>query len=144
MMQRFGVTFDLATLAIARAMARVAEAVPAGYPGLRYEDRFFDRPETVAALAQYIGVKLQPTELARIFDTYTTEHMSQFAASLNTLPPERIKSGPQTTYDDVTQIHRTHIGDQRVGKWREAFDGAQHKIVSERFAPYLRAFNYPT
>ncbi len=97
----------------------------------------------VRVLAQYLGHSVDEAEQTRIFETYATERVRQFGLALDTLPPHRVKTiGNSTSYDEVTQIHRTPIGDQRIGKWRDQFDAKQRKIVNARFAHYLQVFGY--
>jgi hypothetical protein len=142
-MQRFGVGLNAACADVVHTMMRVAENAADGHATLRYENRFFERPETVGALADYFGCTVSEAEQTRIFEAYTSERVKQFSQALDTLPAARLKAiGDWTRYDDVTQIHRTHIGDQRVGKWREYFDAAQQAAINTRLAPYLRAFQY--
>ncbi len=142
-MQRFGVGLNEACGQIVHALKRVAENTAEGHLGLRYEDGFFDKPETVRALAQYLGCAVSEADQARIFAAYTSENIKQFSRALDTLPASRLKSiGDWTCFDEVTQIHRAHIGDQRVGKWRDQFDAGQQAAINTRLAPYLRAFGY--
>jgi hypothetical protein len=143
LMQRFGVDFEMACQAVSVALRRVMEGRAADYPVLRYEDRFFDTPQSVKAIAHYMGIALNDRDVSRIFGTYTTEQVRAFGLALDQLPPERVKTGLQTSYDEVTQIHRLHIGDQRVGKWRDLLSHEQRLNVNKRFATYLAAFNYP-
>ena len=143
MMQRFGSEMDAACAAVLQALRGIAENSASPHFGLRYESRFFDRPETVRDLACYLGLSVAEAEQRRIFETYRTERVRQFGLAIDTLPPERVKPvGDVSRYDVVTQIHHAHIGDQRIGKWRDQFDAEQRRIVNARFAPYLRAFGY--
>ena len=142
-MQRFGVGLGAACADVVHTLKRVAESTAEGHLGLRYEDGFFTRPETVGALAAYCGWAVSEAEQTRIFEKYTAERVKQFGLALDTLPQSRVRTiGDWTSYDDVTQIHRQHIGDQRVGKWREHFDAAEQAAINTRLAPYLRAFKY--
>jgi hypothetical protein len=142
-MQRFGVGLNAACADVVHTMNRVAENSAEGHPGLRYEDGFFNKPETVGVLAAYCGYEVSDAEQARIFEAYSSARVQQFGQALDTLPAARLKSiGDWTRFDQVTQIHRKHIGDQRVGKWREHFNAAEQAAINDRLAPYLRAFNY--
>ena len=59
------------------------------------------------------------------------------------LPAARLRrTVDRTCFDDVTQIHRGHIGDQRIGKQRQHFDATEQAAINKRLAPYLRAFHY--
>ncbi len=142
-MQRFGVGITTACADVVGTLKRVAECTAEGHLGLRYEDSFFNKPETVRALAQYCDCPVSPAEEARIFALYTTERVRQLGLAVDSLPPSRVRTiGNWTRYDGVTQIHRNHIGDQRVGKWRVYFDAAEQAAINARLAPYLRAFRY--
>ena len=142
-MQRFGVGLTAACAEIVHTLQRVAEASAEGHPGLRYEDGFFSKPETVRALTHYFGWTVDDAEQARIFETYTADRVEQFGRVLDTLPASRVRRiGDWTCFDDVTQIHRKHIGDQRIGKWRQHFDAAEQAAINKRLAPYLRTFHY--
>ena len=61
-----------------------------GYPLFRYEDRFFDDPATVAAIARALGVAVAPERMEAIFARYSTKSVRAFAARLGDLPPERV------------------------------------------------------
>jgi hypothetical protein len=142
-MQRFGVGLAAACADVVQTLQRVAEGSAAGYPGLLYEDGFFARPETVQVLAAYFGWIVDDGEQARIFERYTTAQVRAFGQALDTLPAARLRRiGDWTCFDAVTQIHRAHIGDQVVGKWRQHFDAAEQAAINRRLAPYLRAFHY--
>jgi hypothetical protein len=106
---------------------------------LRYEDRFFEDRDAVAS-----GLRLAvaPDDIARIFDLYRTEAVRSFSGGLKTLPPDRVFEGGGMLMDSVTQMHATHIGDTRSGKWRDLPRNAQTKLT-EFFAPFLDRFGYP-
>ena len=56
---------------------------------LVYEDRFFERPETVTAMAAQLGLATPPETARAIFDAWRTEVVRAFAQTLADLPPER-------------------------------------------------------
>jgi len=59
------------------------------------------------------------------------------------LPAERLKGDPTADlYDEVTQIHRGHIGDGSVGKWRHQLTAEQQEALTAHFAPFLAKFGY--
>jgi len=139
MMDRFGMAFDPACAAVLSASRAVIESAAKPHLLFRYERRFFDDIASVASVAQFLGLSASPAEQRRIFESYTTERVRAFGQSLGELPPERIGVvGTLTTFDTLTHIHRRHIGDQQVGKWRDRFDG----VDLARLAPILRALRY--
>jgi len=143
LMRRFNYDVAEACGTMRRSLRSIEELAKDGHPVLRYEDRFFERPVTVGAIAGHIGVALGDAERARIFATYETETVRQFGRRLDSLPPERIKTiEGSTRYDAVTQIHGGHIGDQRIGKWREEFDHTQRRTVTALLSPWLQTLGY--
>lgn len=144
LMQRFGSPLEVAVRGLAQDCTYAAWCAAAGHPVLRYEDRFFEQPAAVQLIARHLGVAVSEADMARIFAAYRTDAVRALAASVPDLPAERLVSDGRTfQFDRVTQIHRTHIGDGRVGKWRERFDAAAQAELSRVFAPFLARFGYP-
>jgi len=143
LMQRFAVDARSAVQAIGQDCRRAMQCADAGYPVLRYEDRFFDNPATVAALARLIGAEVSAEVQARIFERYRTEAVRALADNLAALSAERVSGTVDSLqFDRVTQIHRGHIGNGRIGKWRECLPAAQQREVTDYFAPFLKRFGY--
>ena len=142
LMERFGETFDCALQRVSDSMESVGKATNYKHMWLRYEDRFFDRPETIAVIADYLGVTIPAGEQERIFFTYQTVAIKDFAARMECLPSSRLKGNDVTRYDETTQIHRTHIGDQKIGKWRERFSTDERHRVTSHFEHSLNSMGY--
>ena len=143
LMHRFAVETKPAMLAIGQDCRRAMQCADAGYPLLRYEDGFFDDPATVGTLARLIGAEASPEAQARVFERYRTEAVRAFADNLAALPAERVSgSVGGSQFDRVTQIHRTHIGNGSIGKWREYLSPAQQRAATDYFAPFLTRFGY--
>jgi hypothetical protein len=143
LMERFNSSFRVAMNGVARDYQCATACADAGHPTLRYEDRFFDEPTTVRGLAHHIGVEADDAVVGEIFDRYRTERVRAFAATVSSLPRERLEgNGNPLLFDRVTQITRTHIGDGLVGKWRERLDPQQQADMSGAFGPFLTRFGY--
>jgi hypothetical protein len=108
---------------------------------LRYEDRFFEDPGTITVLANGLDVEPSPATRDRIFRQYRTESVRSFAASLPSLPPERLTRIGAFTMDRDTQVFEAHIGDTRSGKWRDLPDPTR-AWITETFRPYLEQLGY--
>jgi hypothetical protein len=144
LMGRFGSGFAVSVRAIANDCQHAVACADAGNPVLRYENRFFDDPATVRVLARHLDVAVSDSVADAIFDRYRTDAVRTFAAAVSSLPPERRSGdGKPMLFDLVTQIHRTHIGDARVGKWRERLDPQQRAEITRPFVPFLARFGYP-
>ena len=142
LMERFGESYDGALHRVSDSMQSITNAVNYEHMWLRYEDRFFDRTETVAAIAEYLGVVMPEGEQERIFSTYQTIAIRSFAEHIENLLPSRLKGDEATRYDETTQIHRTHIGDQKIGKWRDRFSMDERHRLTSHFEPFLSSMGY--
>jgi hypothetical protein len=142
-MQRFNETINVAAAGVARDLHCARSFRAAGHPVLRYEDRFFDDPATVRRLAGCLGIEVPDADLDRIFRTWRTDAVRAFAATVATLPPERRGGdGGRLVLDRETLITHRHIGDARIGKWREFADAETRRRLTQFFAPFLFSFGY--
>ncbi|GAB0116842.1 hypothetical protein [Acidisoma sp. 7E03] len=112
-----------------------------GYPVFRYEERFFEQPDAVAAVATHLGLPCDAETGATLFARYETEAVRAFARNLNALPSERLTQVGVHQMDRVTQILGPHIGDARSGKWRNLPASLQAEMT-RIFAPFLERFGY--
>jgi hypothetical protein len=141
-MQRFGESFDRSVRGVAQDCRAALACAAAGFPVLRYEDRFFEKPAAVPAIAGYLGLTVTQGEAARIFADYSTDAVRRFAAGVAALPPARVDGQGGFRFDRLTQITNTHIGDGRVGKWRDQLDPQQQVAAAEFLGPFLAPFGY--
>ncbi len=109
---------------------------------MRYEDQFFDCAANVERLAQALGVCVPPPMIQAIFGRYCTDAVRAFARRLGDLPPERLTMVQSFMMDRVTQILSPHIGDMRIGKWRD-LPGQARAELTRVFRPFLDRFGYP-
>jgi len=144
MAERFGETLEKAVLALAADCRRIVRCADAGHLVLRYEDQFFEDPTLPAHLAARLGLPTDPELCRTLADRYSTAGVRSLAAGLPELPPDRLIKTAATELDRVTQIHRTHIGDGRVGKWRERLAPPAQQQITRYFAPFLDKFGYRT
>jgi len=141
MAQRFRAPLGQAAHWLADDCARLLRLAGQGHPLLRYEDRFFDDAAAPERLARALGLNPAPAVSAAIFARYRTEAVRAFSAAFADLPPGRVVSAGRIVMDPVTQIHRTHIGDRRSGKWRDLPGPAQAELT-RFFRPFLDRWGY--
>jgi len=139
MSQRFETPLGATVRWLANDCNRMMRLARAGYPLLRYEDRFFDQSETVIRLANMLPAPVTGELALSIFERYETAAVKTFGANL---PADRVQMVQQFMMDKVTQIHASHIGDGRSGKWRD-LPGAQSVELTKIFTPFLDMFRYP-
>jgi hypothetical protein len=132
MSKRFNVKLEVAVRWITSDCRRLMN-FSGETPLLRYEDRFFDQPATVSAIANWLALQTPPGTMASIFDRYATAAMRAMAQTV---------SDSSAQLDRVTQIHRGHIGDTRSGKWLDLPEPVA-TAVTRHFEPFLKRFGYP-
>ena len=134
LVNRFNTPLEAAAHAVARCCNRALQCAHAGYPVCATRTVFFADPGTLGTIAGYIGTALDTDARARIFARYSTDAVRTFATQVEALPAARVKGDPASDlYDEVTQIHRGHIGDGLVGKWRRQLTAGQQQAITARF-----------
>jgi hypothetical protein len=139
---RFNEPLDKAVQALGADCRRAVRCADAGQMVLRYEDRFFEDRGLPAQWAEKLGLAVDPAVCRSVAHRYSTAEVRSFAAALGELPPDQVIKTAQTRFDRVTQIHRTHIGDARVGKWRELLAPDARAQITRYFEPFLARFGY--
>ena len=141
LMQRFSVTFDWA---FDKVVASNVALIPLkGLPHLllRYEDGFTNREDLVAQIAQHLGLCLSQEDLQLISAAMTPDAVK---ATIADLQARNIIAGtePASTFDPQTHWHPRHVGDLRMGKWREYLTPAQAARVRYATRDFCSAFGY--
>jgi hypothetical protein len=114
---------------------------------LKFEDRFYDRPETIDRLAALFRGKLSDDARMRIFLGSRREFVELFIAGLENLPTFRTEfdqiTGHQLMFDRVTQWHKHHAGRKaEIGRWRRELSPAQAAGVETRLTDWMEDFHY--
>ncbi len=142
MMQRFGVScaeMRDGLIASAHLLLGLAAYRPALV--LRYEDGFSRSEDTVKGIAAFLGLRASAEQIARIAAALTPERVVADIAAL--VASGGFGATPNAlAADPVTQWHPGHVGDGRVGKWREVLTEAEAAALMADCAAYCRAFRY--
>jgi glycosyltransferase involved in cell wall biosynthesis len=142
-MQRFpnslGASLDQALAAIALSAERlVAVSRLKHIPVFRYEDGFVGSPETVDQVAAMLGVDLAAERRDAILQALSPDEVRE---TIGRLEASGAIQG-EAVWDRETHWHANHIGDGKVGKWREALTQAQAQKILDRTREYYQAFGY--
>lgn len=100
----------------------------------RYEDMINDLPGEVRRIAQTIGVTVHETDVADIADGLRLENQKAFIGGRDW--------SDGRAWDGRTLLHRNHIADGLVGKWRERLSERQIAIIEQHAGGWLRARGY--
>lgn len=143
LMQRFNAGFQPSVRALQHDCALAIHCADAGYPVFDYNDGFFQQEDTVARIADYLGLDLPAERLQAIHAAFCTDSVRDHAARLMELPEgRRGGDGVRILMDKHTQIHRNHVLDGRAGRWREVFGAAECDFMAAQFRSFLDRF-YP-
>lgn len=115
---------------VGRSIAAVATVQREGKGQVfAYEEGFIDNPDTLSALADYLGLSLSKEVMGRIASTWEKEKVMARVKGLAAEVP--------TIYgfrsDETTGLHESHIGDGRIGKWRDAIPAWQSRLIDQAF-----------
>lgn len=144
LMTRFSVDFDYAERVVAASAAALAQLTRARtHLLLRYEDRFFDDPATVPAVASALGLRIAPAAAQRIFQQFTPRLVTRKIGELGRSGAFDPALEPADQFDPATHWHPGHVGDRAVGKFATVLSAAQQVRIAEATRDYCREFGYP-
>jgi hypothetical protein len=142
LLQRFGHAFDVAFREVSEGAECLVELAAEGpCMVLRYEERFYDRVQTLSEIAKFLGVKVPHTTLARIHGSLTPGKVRRRIETLY----RKGAFGNQPTsnsFDPLTHWHPGHVGDGRIGKYGTVLSAQQQRAVTRQTASYRRLFGY--
>ena len=95
---------------------------------LRYEDHFSSDRETLVRMAEHLGVTVPKSTIDTLLKIFRAENVRDEIAKW-----KRDAKSANT----VTHWTANHVGDGRVGKWRERLSEAQARAVSGAFPSYF-------
>jgi len=142
LMERFHHPFESTLAEVAVGSMRIVDLKHAYNPPVfRFEDRFFDRRETVALIAKMLDLPLSRAEADRIFNRHTRtavrRRISQFASrGVFGDDPDPDRFHPRSHW------HPGHIGTGTMGKFAAILAISQQRSVLAATAKYCRAFGY--
>lgn len=144
LMQRFGHQFEPCVKELAAGAVRIVQLAHVARPlVLRYEDRFFERPQTVARLARRLGVTIARPAAERIFNALTAENVRKRIRGLTSRGVFGARPDPDR-FDPRTHWHPGHIGDGKIGKYAEVLSPRMQGTVLEALHEYCLTFGYET
>jgi hypothetical protein len=144
LMHRFAFGYGLVAERVTKSSAMLPLLAESGLPilVLRYEDGFSHRPETLAQVAQFLGLSADAAQRTRIFDSLTPSAVRAEIARME----EGGAFGPEPnahSHDGVTHWHPGHVGDGEVGKFATVLTEGQVGDIIRRTRAYQDAFAYP-
>lgn len=142
-MQRFpkslAKNFEQALDAIALSAERLVKiARLRDIPVFRYEDGFVGAAATVDRIAALLGVTLSPAQRETILSGLSPDAVR---AKISRLEQAGVIKG-EAVWDRETHWHANHVGDGRIGKWRDRLTADQEREILQRTREYCEEFGY--
>jgi hypothetical protein len=103
---------------------------------LPYADIVARPGETIVAIASYLGVALDATEVEAI-DAQTNR---KAARALSDAPDFAV--APGTEHEETTLLHKNHIRDGRVGRFKDHLSAGDAATIARELAPLMEALGY--
>ena len=139
LMQRFGHPFASVLKDMSRETERILALEREPALTLNYEDRFFEREESLNVVAKVLGVKLGAAARHRIFRSLARESVDK---RLNRLIARGKLADDPDAFDPATHLHPGHLGDGRVGKFKAVLSPQEQKQILLATRAYARRFGY--
>lgn len=141
LMERFGYSFERSLGHVIASTSQIAK-IQSGV-GLRfqYESGFFNHAQSVAEIAEVLRIPASAEQCEEIFSRYSSESVRAFVKDFESLPEERKVTKNGSTWDANTMIHRTHIGDGAVGKWKERLSPSEQNALAP-LSGVIRTWGY--
>jgi hypothetical protein len=142
-MQRFGHPFNGALKEISIGASRMVDFANTYDPLIfRFEEGFYDQPDTVAQLANFLGVQLSRSSLKKIFDAHTRVQIRKRITALQRRGVFGRAPDPDR-FDAKTHWHPGHVGNMVIGKYRESLTAKQQRAVLTATREFCKQFGYP-
>lgn len=142
LMQRFSHRFEPCLKEVSTNAARLVDLFRNEEGAvLRYEDRFYERSETLESLAHRLDLRVSKTELRRIFSSLTATNVEERISALSKMGAFGTCPTPDS-FDTRTQWHPGHIGDRRIGKYGAVLTPSRQQRVLRAMRDYCAVFGY--
>lgn len=102
-----------------------------------YQEAVVDDRAGIRRIADYVGHPQSPAQLEALADALG---MEQTRARASKLTEEDFEE--RYPHERETLLHRNHITDGRIGRWRDALTSEQASRIERALAPFFAGFGY--
>jgi hypothetical protein len=110
---------------------------------VRYEDMMNDTLSQIRRIAEYLNVAIDQKEVERIDAQTNIQSSRQICLGLDKRPDSEtdVGTGGHRRHR-VTLLHDNHIGNAKVGRWKDELTDEQGERLTHLFQPSLQALGY--
>lgn len=142
LMQRFSRSFEQAYADTAISLAHLDSVSIEHALLLRYEDRFFEKTETIVEIAKFLGLRCTPEFAAQLAEQFSVEAVKKLTDNIPNMPAKTIRQRVDSIVHKSTGFHSNHITDTRSGKFRELLTPQQIHHIDATLGPSFARFGY--
>ena len=141
LMQRFGQDFPTALGRVQQSAAIMVDVYgKLGPLLLKYEGAFIGK-SGIAAIARHLCLTPTVHAVTQLAEGLSSENICLHLESLLASGQLRGEK-PDEEWEAATQWHPHHIGDRRIGKYRDVLAPAQIANMNDRMSTFLALFGY--
>jgi hypothetical protein len=140
--QRFGRSFQQSVQDISSGLARLDALTFENVLPLYYEDRFFERVETVILIAEFLELRCGSQFAKEIAARFSLTNVKAFVQSIVDMPPEDVRQHVDSIVHKETGFHTNHVTDARSGKFRELLTPLEIQFVDATMGYAYRQYGY--
>jgi hypothetical protein len=111
---------------------------------VRYEDMMADRLGEIRRIARHLNITLDEDSVARVDAKTNIESSKRLCGELKDRSPDKVLNIQSHRVDPETHLHEQHIGNARIGRWRDELSADQGRWLTEYFSRWLLLLGYET
>ncbi len=111
---------------------------------VRYEDMMADRLGQIRRIARHLNINLDDSAAAKIDEKTNLESSKRLCSELKHRSSDQVLNIQSHRVDPETHLHEHHIGNARIGRWRDELSADQARWLTEYFAHWLLQLGYET
>jgi hypothetical protein len=111
---------------------------------VQYEEMMKDRLSQMRRIAAHLHLRGDEEMFARIDGRTSLESSERLCRDLKNRPASTVLNIQSHRVDPDTHLHENHIGNAKIGRWKDEFSLDQARWLTEYFSPWLLQLGYET
>jgi hypothetical protein len=111
---------------------------------VRYEQMMSDRQNEIRRIARHLGIHADTSVIHAIDSKTNLQTSKTVCEDLRKGAIREVFAIDSHRVDPKTHLHENHIGNARVGRWKDELSSDQARYLNELFAPWLLKWGYET
>ena len=109
---------------------------------VRYEDMMADRHNEIRGIARHMGINADLSLLSQVDSKTNIESSKQVCQNIKDLTIREVFAIDSHRVDPQTHLHENHIGNAKIGRWRDELSTEQGEQLTRLFSHWLAKWGY--